>query len=149
MTPAFTLLHASALATLTVAAILDVCSRQIPNRFWLIAAGVLTPIRVLVEVQDPSGWPAVAWGLGLTAAAFLFWRLDVWGGADAKGAMLLAWTIPPVTLGAVHGHPLLYSIPASLALVLAWQRFRSDPAPFYAFLAPTTALVFLGLIIIW
>lgn len=139
-------LHIATAAILAWCAIVDVKHRRIPNRTWIITAGALLPLRLWHEHANPTPVPDVlAWGLGITAVAFLAWAIGLWAGADAKGTMLLAWMVPPFTIGPVTAHPLLYAIPLAFITVLVWQRYKTTPAPFYAFLAPWMSGAFLVL----
>lgn len=111
-----------------------------------MAAILLVP-RILLAITNPTPiLPTLAWGIGITVMAYLFWITATWAGADAKGTMVLAWMIPILHTGTAWIHPLLISAPLSLGMVLMWQRFRPGALPFFAFYTPTTILV---LVIFW
>lgn len=140
-------LHTPTTAFLTWCAVQDARHRRITNTVWLVGLVVLAPLRVYAQfATDIDLTLSIAWGVGLTLTALLMWGMRAWGGADAKGIMLLAWITPPFTAGPVTAHPLLYAIPLSLIGVLAWQRIDNRGAPFYALLAPALAL---GFLVLW
>lgn len=134
-----TQLHIVAAAFLLYCMVADIRNHSIPNAAWIVGAAILIPLRFMVETSAPD---TLAWGFGLTGVALLFWFLNLWGGADAKGTILLAWALPPFTVGPVTAHPLLYAIPISLLGVLVWQRIRTAPVPFFAIYSPILWLLF-------
>ena len=88
-------------ARLTVAVLMflgaslhDLRSRRVPNRYWLpfiLAAAIwLLQDALLGEVDGAY----LAWAGGGSLTAYLFWRAGMFGGADAKALMVLAWLWP-------------------------------------------------------
>ncbi len=78
-------------------AILDVRSRRVPNRYWypFLALAGLFLLRDVVVTPDRSTI-LLPYGIaaGLCAAFYLFWRLRLYGGADAKAFMVAALLCP-------------------------------------------------------
>lgn len=76
----------------------DLRSRRVPNSWWLpfvAMAAVLALGDVLAPDRD---WPMLALRYGAAAVVaglmYLFWRLRLFGGADAKALMVLAFLAP-------------------------------------------------------
>lgn len=125
----------------------DILTHRIHNRVWIFAAVILIPLRLLVHLHDPSPFGLlILWGSLITALAYLLWQTKTWGGADAKGTILLAWAVPIMPILGTWIHPIMLAIPISLALVLAVQKFKPAPLPFYSIYSP---VILLSLFIFW
>lgn len=77
-----------ALVMMAGASISDLQTRRVPNRYWipfLVAAAFFAP-----------GVPLAAWLWSAGACAFLYglWWFGLFGGADAKGLMVVALLLP-------------------------------------------------------
>jgi Flp pilus assembly protein protease CpaA len=87
-----------ALALLMMAggALLDLKSRRVPNAYWLpfaMAAAALLAIDAGLHGLDALTWP-MAVALLVAAFAYVAWRFRLYGGADAKALMVLAFLVP-------------------------------------------------------
>lgn len=119
-----------ALAMLLGAAVLDLRSRRVGNPYWvpfvLFAAVLLVSDAVERDARDFL-WRA---GAGLATCGFLYgaWYLGAFGGADAKGLMVLAWLWParpdleagsvtPAVDALVNGTLLMLLLPVVLAVL--------------------------------
>jgi len=75
----------------------DLRTRRVPNRYWVpfLAAGLVLALRDLGHGGLP--WSGVAWAAGTCAFLYALWWLGLFGGADAKGLMVLAvlWPAAP------------------------------------------------------
>ena len=118
----------------------DLRTRRVPNSWWLPFA-VLAAILALGDLARPGrDWTAlaIAYGGGAVVAGlmYLFWRFRLFGGADAKALMVLAfltpWPSPHAAPGAAlqpaldalaNGSLLMLAVPAVL---LAWNLARGD-----------------------
>lgn len=109
------------------ASISDLQTRRVPNRYWvpfLVAAPFLAP-------ADPTAW---AFAAGGAAFFYGFWRLGLFGGADAKGLMVVAALTP--TLPALLEHKTILAFDALVnatllmvalpGLFLLWNLVRGD-----------------------
>lgn len=95
-----------ALAMLAGAALLDLRSRRVPNPYWVPFAAFAGLLWLGdlggVAAADGAGWagggPRLLWEAGVALATcgllYLFWWAGAFGGADAKGLMVLAWLLP-------------------------------------------------------
>lgn len=114
------------------ASLLDLRSRRVANLYWV-------PFLAFAAVLDAadlarSAWVGLAVGAALCGVFYLLWRLRLFGGADAKGLMVLALLLPP-TAGAtpiptVLGGLLLGSLLAGVGLpiaLLAWNLLHGRP----------------------
>jgi Flp pilus assembly protein protease CpaA len=84
-----------AIAMLLGATVLDLRSRRVANLYWipfLCFAAVLDA----VDLAATGDWLGLAVALALCGVFYLFWRFRLFGGADAKGLMVLALLLPPV-----------------------------------------------------
>lgn len=93
-------------AMLSVASLMDLLRREVDDWVWLVMASVCGPVtlfRVLLELE--SAFPAlVAISVAISSSvAYLFYRLELYGGADAKAVIALSLAYP-VNLhgGALH-----------------------------------------------
>ncbi|HEX2065753.1 MAG TPA: prepilin peptidase [Candidatus Thermoplasmatota archaeon] len=113
-----------ALAMLLGASALDLRSRRVANPYWM---PFLAFAAVLAAADLAAGrWLGLAVAAALCGLFYLFWRLRLFGGADAKGLMVLALLLPagPGPVPAVLGSLMLASLFAGLAvpvLLLAWN----------------------------
>lgn len=104
---------------------LDLRSRRVANRYWFpfITAAAVFVIGDLLS--PPQGW-LVAYGAAAAATALLYgmWHLGSFGGADAKGLMVVAWLapfavngfFPPVLDMMVNATTLLFAMPILLGI---------------------------------
>lgn len=93
-------------AMLSVASLMDLLRREVEDWVWLLMASVCGPVtlfRVLLALD--SAYPVlVALSVAISSSvAYLFYRLELYGGADAKAVMALSLAYP-VNLhgGALH-----------------------------------------------
>ncbi|HUR62063.1 MAG TPA: prepilin peptidase [Candidatus Thermoplasmatota archaeon] len=116
-----------AVAMLLGASLLDIQTRRVANLYWIpfLCFAVILDSVDLWTTGDLVG-PAMA--LGLCGLFYLFWRFRLFGGADAKGLMVLALLLPPTTGGSpvptVLGSLGLASALAGLGVplaMLAWN----------------------------
>jgi Flp pilus assembly protein protease CpaA len=122
-----------AVAMLLGASILDLRTRRVSNLYWV---PFLACAAVLDAVDLARGdWFGLAVGLVLCGLFYLFWRFRLFGGADAKGLMVLALLLPPATNGAfpiptVLGGLMLGSLLAGVGVplvLLAWNLLHGRP----------------------
>lgn len=92
-------------AMLMGASILDLRSRRVSNLYWypfLAFAAVLLALDVAVDWR--AGLVGLAWAVGLCAVFYgLWWFGILFGGADAKGLMVLALLWPRYELAQPAG----------------------------------------------
>ncbi|WP_336362386.1 A24 family peptidase [Halalkalicoccus salilacus] len=97
------LLRLLALPVLTWAAWQDLETRRVPNRTWppLAALAVVLLVWDGADALAAGGFDLASFAVGTTIslvvvapAAYLFWRLDTFGGADAKALIVLAVLFP-------------------------------------------------------
>ncbi|MEA3189914.1 MAG: archaeal preflagellin peptidase FlaK [Thermoplasmata archaeon] len=115
------------------AAVLDLRARRVPNRYWLPFLG----LAVLLDAHAAwtMGWEAVQVPFVLAALVggmfYAIWRVGLYGGADAKGLMVLAllapfpivpWTgaflpigLPPALDAITNGTLLVLAFPLAMA----------------------------------
>jgi preflagellin peptidase FlaK len=115
-----------AIAMLLGASLLDLRSRRVANLYWM-------PFLAFAAVLDAVDLAAGAWldlavGAVLCGLFYLFWRFRLFGGADAKGLMVLALLLPPTTgpapIPTVLGGLMLGSFVAGVGFplaLLAWN----------------------------
>ncbi|MES2154001.1 MAG: prepilin peptidase [bacterium] len=136
-----------AISMLGGAAVLDLRTRRVPNRYWfpfVAIAGALLLAEFAwtlpVDRRETIVYDAMA--IGLVAFFYLVWRLRLFGGADAKALMVLAVLEPRPVVGGLPVPPALGTLAlASIAgalvpvVFLLWNaghgRFRL-PAAFLA-----------------
>src|SRR5688572_9427688 len=80
------------------AVVYDLRSRRVPNPWWIPFAW-LAAVLAVGDLADPDrDWEllAVWYGVAATLAGtfYLLWKLHLFGGADAKGLMVLAVLAP-------------------------------------------------------
>ena len=107
----------------------DLRSRRVPNSWWLPFVA-MAAVLALGDVLDPGrDWTALAVRYGAAAAVaglmYLFWRLRLFGGADAKALMVLAFLAPwpspsptsiqPALDAVANGSLLMLGLPALTA----------------------------------
>lgn len=111
----------------------DLRTRRVANSWWL-PFGVLAAVLAAGDLLDPArDWTALAIAYGAAAAVaglmYLFWRLRLFGGADAKALMVLAFLVPwpsshavaavqPALDAVANGSLLMLAVPVVL---LAWN----------------------------
>jgi preflagellin peptidase FlaK len=116
------------LAMLGGAAILDLRSRRVANLYWApfgLFALALAATDLLAPGADPRAL-GVTYGVAALLCGFfyLLWRLRLFGGADAKALMVLAFLLPRPFPDAVPIPPVLAALAcaslASLAVPVAY-----------------------------
>ena len=121
---------------LLILIIMDVRSRQLPNRAWLLAI----PLIILAAMADPLAWLKAAplWALIIGALTIMLWLGQSIGGADVKGSTVLALVLMPASLGdALPMSPVLPALLVALLQSLLWQRLGTGtPFPLFLALAP-------------
>jgi preflagellin peptidase FlaK len=116
---------AAIFVTLTYASYRDLMDRLVDDWVWLTCASVTTPVTVyqlLVGKLDPL---LTALSIIITSIlSYIFYRAGLYGGADAKGVIVVALTLPIAYTG-LRYHPfapisiLLNALILSLAVPLA------------------------------
>lgn len=123
-----------ALAMMVGASLRDLRTRRVPNVYWvpfIAAAGALWLGDLVVGAWSLAG---LLWALGTTAFLYAIWWLGLFGGADAKGLMVLAWlwpvapdplvgTMTPTMDALING---TFAVAAVPALFLVWNLLRGD-----------------------
>lgn len=102
----------------------DLRVRRVPNQWWIPFVALAVAL-LLGDLLDPGrDWRrlAVAYGgaAAVAGAMYLFWRLRLFGGADAKALMVLAFLVPwpsPRTGAAIQ--PALDALANGCVLMLA------------------------------
>jgi preflagellin peptidase FlaK len=101
----------------------DLRSRRVPNSWWLpfvAMAAILTAGDFLAPDRD---WTTLAVRYGaaavVTALMYAFWRLRLFGGADAKALMVLAFLAPWPSPSATSIQPALDAVANGSLLMLA------------------------------
>ena len=138
-----------AIVMLLFAAVEDVRRRKVANHIWwpFLIAGIVGGFLLLGEY---GFWSREAASLGLSALScvvfYVLWRLRLFGGADAKALMVLAFLVPlnPSPWGTVFAvdsltNALLLSVPVGLLLLAgnAAKRQENRTKPFEGCLRPT------------
>lgn len=86
----------AATAMLVGAALLDLRSRRVANRYWYPFLGLAAVLDA--HASWTMGWDAVGLpfllAAGLCGLFYAIWRLGLYGGADAKGLMVMALLLP-------------------------------------------------------
>ncbi len=134
-----------ALAMMAGATVDDLRRRRVDNRWWIPFLGAAIVLDVLAVAHH--GWTPILrlfilLSIGVCALFYLLWRFRLFGGADAKGLMVLSLLVPfppeePATLFAldVLSNGLLVAV-ALPVLFAAWNlahgRF-AFPAMFLGF----------------
>lgn len=114
MDPARTIVAA---VMLLGAAIYDVRERRVPNRYWFPYVAFAA---VFLALDMAEGhWFDLLGAIVVALLAYLFWHFGLWGGADAKGVMILAFLVRehlrgPTTVA------VLDTLVAGMLLVLLW-----------------------------
>lgn len=109
------------------ASISDLETRRVPNRYWI-------PFLVAVPFLAPWGLTAWLFAAGTAGFFYLLWRMGLFGGADAKGLMVVAMLTPRVPELLDHRTVLAFDalVNATLLMVtlpilfLAWNVARGD-----------------------
>lgn len=106
------------------AVLYDLRDRRVPNPWWIPFAA-LAAVLAVGDLADPArDWAmlAVRYGLSAVMAAtfYAMWRLHLFGGADAKGLMVLALLAPwPPAAAADAVQPALDALANGSLLMLA------------------------------
>lgn len=111
----------------------DLRTRRVPNSWWL-PFGVLAAVFAAADLADPKrDWLdlAIAYGGGAVVAGLMyaFWSFRLFGGADAKALMVLAFLVPwpsahavaavqPAIDALANGSLLMLGLPV---LLVAWN----------------------------
>jgi preflagellin peptidase FlaK len=76
----------------------DLRSRRVPNSWWLPFVAMAAVLALGDLLDGDRDWPALGLRYGAAAVVaglmYLFWRLRLFGGADAKALMVLAFLAP-------------------------------------------------------
>ena len=103
---------------LAIASILDIKSREIPDKVWLAFGGIGLAI-TLLALTDPSAQPVIAdktsyiahyaLGFGLVSViGYAVYKAGLFGGADPKALVAIALTLPTLESGyKLHDFPAL------------------------------------------
>lgn len=85
-----------ALVMLLVASVSDLRTRRVANHYWLpfVAFAAILWLGDLGAGVDRALLLRALWALGTCAVLYAMWWLGTFGGADAKGLMVLAWLWP-------------------------------------------------------
>ncbi len=87
-----------AILMLVVASISDLRTRRVPNHYWsfFVAMALVFIVHDLSQGGHSMQSLMLAYGLalGLTALWYGLWYFGSFGGADAKGLMVLVWLLP-------------------------------------------------------
>jgi Flp pilus assembly protein protease CpaA len=124
---------AVAAAMLLVASLSDLRTRRVPNLHWLPYSAMAAAF-ALPDLAGGRAWPTYAVAAGACALAWLLFRLRLFGGADAKALMVLAFLVPWAPAG-LPVPPVLGSLAlASMAVaavplaLLAWNLLHGRAA---------------------
>lgn len=136
--------HALAFAMLAGAIPSDLRTRRVPNSWWLPFAAMAAVLVVGDVLEAGPDWRPflLAYGIAIAVAGlmYVFWRFRLFGGADAKALMVLAFLCPwpspaawlaisPALDALANGSLLVVAIPlANLALNLLRGRFAFPAA---------------------
>ena len=118
------------LAMLLGAAVLDLRSRRVGNRYWI----PFVAVAAFLVVTDAAGMEGgvFLWRAGAAAitcgVVYAAWFFGTFGGADAKGLMVLAWlwpglpdldrgTITPAVDALVNATALMLLLPVAFLLI--------------------------------
>ncbi|HUR25187.1 MAG TPA: prepilin peptidase [Candidatus Thermoplasmatota archaeon] len=101
----------------------DLRTRRVPNSWWLPFAA-MAAVLALADVADPSrDWRVLGVRYGAAAVVaglmYAFWRLRLFGGADAKALMVLAFLAPWPSPSAASVQPALDALANGSFLMLA------------------------------
>lgn len=83
------------------ASISDLRTRRVPNVYWWPWFAAATALLLGDLAQDPAATLlGFAWSAGTASVLYALWYFGLFGGADAKGLMVLAllWPTPPAIL---------------------------------------------------
>lgn len=120
----------------------DLRSRRVPNSWWLPFVA-MAAVLAAADLADPArDWRALGVRYGAAAAVaglmYGFWRLRLFGGADAKALMVLAFLAPwpspspasvqPAIDALANGSFLMLGVPVASALVNLAQAQVAFPA---------------------
>ncbi len=109
------------LAMLLGASISDLRTRRVPNPYWWpwLLAAVTLIIGDLVA-NPAEAWIGLLWSLGTAGLLYGLWYFHMFGGADAKGLMVLAafWPTTPQILDGATTHTLDALVNASAMVAI-------------------------------
>lgn len=121
----------------------DLRRRRVPNSWW-IPFTALAAALLVGDLLDPArdwGRLAIAYGgaAAVAGAMYLFWRMRLFGGADAKALMVLAFLVPwpsPRTAASIqpaldtvaNGSLLMLAVPVACLLVNLLRGHVAVPA---------------------
>ena len=115
---------------LAIASILDIKSREIPDKVWLAFGGIGLAI-TLLALTDPLAQPVIAdktsyiahyaLGVGLVAViGYAVYKAGLFGGADPKALVAIALTLPALEAGyKLYDFPALTSLTNALLISLS------------------------------
>ncbi len=140
-----------AIVMMVGASVDDLRRRRVDNRWWLpfLGAAVVMDVLLLVDVglRGPEAI-LLAISAGSCALFYLMWRYRMFGGADAKGLMVLALLLPlPVVQPALvpaldalsNGLLVAMVLPVGFAIWNLAHGHVAGPATFLGFRAPLEA----------
>jgi preflagellin peptidase FlaK len=109
----------------------DIIRRRVPNQWWIPFVALAVAL-LLGDLLDPGrDWLRLAIAYGgaavVAGAMYAFWRLRLFGGADAKALMVLAFLAPwpsphgasiqPALDALANGSVLMLAVPAASLLL--------------------------------
>ncbi len=133
MDPLTTFNLALSVVLLSVASVMDLVKREVEDWIWLLLASITGPLTFFRALLYPeAGYPVLAViSIALSSSvAYLFYRLGLYGGADAKAIAALSLAYP-VNLHGRAVHPiapigvLLNALMLSLAVPAALFLFNA------------------------
>ena len=101
----------------------DVIRRRVPNQWWIPFVALAAAL-ILGDLLDPArDWRRLAIGYGgaavVAGAMYAFWRLRLFGGADAQALMVLAFLAPWPSPHGASIQPALDALANGSVLMLA------------------------------
>jgi preflagellin peptidase FlaK len=113
-----------AIGMLLGATVLDLRTRRVANLYWFPFLAFTLALDIVDLLH--GDWAGVLAGIAFCGLFYLFWRFRLFGGADAKGLMVLALLLPlqvggapiPTVLGSLGLASLLAGLGVPLALGL-------------------------------
>jgi Flp pilus assembly protein protease CpaA len=125
------------------ASIWDMRERRVPNLYWFPYAAI-AGIFVISDIYGGE-WLHLIGATVVASLSYLFWRFGLWGGADAKGVMILSFLVSENLQGTtvvavldvlVAGMLLVLVIPIGLTVWNLSKNHRAFPAMFIGSVMP-------------